>query len=85
MNTEGRLRKAVREVLAMEPGYGFTDAALVAAVNDLLPGRYIQENPILTAAEWNLGKEYVSAATNEDTDEREWKITEHGLAKESVK
>ncbi|WP_193214946.1 hypothetical protein [Luteolibacter marinus] len=82
---DGTLRALVREVLAMAPGYGLTDEMLCRAVRELLPVNSADDSAILTAAEWNLGKDFVSTAENEDTDEREWRITHHGLAKQSLK
>jgi hypothetical protein len=83
--TPAQLRKLVREVLAMAPGYGFSDDLLCRGVRELLPLNAATDGQILEEAVWNLGKDYVSDAKNEDTEEREWKITNHGLAKESIK
>lgn len=69
----------------MAPGYGFTDRTLADGVRRLLPINAASDMAILIEAEWNLGKEYVSACENEDTDEREWQITQHGLAKHNVR
>lgn len=83
--SDGMLRKLVREVLALAPGYNFTDAMLARSVGDLVPGNHVPENDLLLAAEWNLSKDYVTAEKNEDSDEREWRITKHGIAKENLK
>lgn len=69
----------------MAPGYGLHDDMLCRAVRELLPVNSAEDSAILTAAEWNLGKDFVSTSTNEDTDEREWRITNHGLAKQAIK
>ena len=82
---EGKLRALVREVLAMAPGYALEDEQLFAAVRELLPMHSAQDSDILRAAEWNLGKDYVTDAKNEDTDNREWRISKDGLAKQSIK
>lgn len=82
--SDATLRKLVREVLALAPGYGFTDAALTRSVCELLPANAAGETDVLRAAEWNFSRDYVSHRTNEDTDEREWLITQHGIAKQSV-
>lgn len=81
---DGKLRALVREVLAMAPGYALEDAQLYAAVTELLPMHSAQESDILRAAEWNLARDYVTAGTNDDTDNREWRITKDGLAKQSL-
>lgn len=78
----GQLRKAVREVLAMSPGYRVNDKGLARLVDEVLPLNAVSEMDALQAAEWNLSKNYVESYENEDSDEREWFITSHGLAKE---
>lgn len=82
---DGKLRALVREVLCMAPGYALEDAQLYDAVMELLPMHSAAESDILRAAEWNLSHDYVAAANNEDTDNREWRITKDGIAKQSVK
>lgn len=78
-----KLRKLVREALNLSPGYWYNDTMLCRAVNNMLP-KEAQEIDVLHAAEWNLGNGYISTRSNEDTDEREWKITKAGIAKESI-
>lgn len=79
------LRKLVREVLALAPGYNFTDAMLARGVGELVPGNHIVESDLLAAAEWNLAKDYISVtAEGEDSGEREWRITSHGIAKQNL-
>jgi hypothetical protein len=79
------LRQLVRQVLALAPGYGFTDEHLCRAVRDLLPVNAATDGEIEEAAVWNLEKDYVRNRVNEDTEEREWLITQHGIAKEETK
>ena len=83
--TPAHLRKLVREVLVLAPGYGLSDDMLCRFVRDLLPLNAATDGEILEAAVWNLGKDYVADAKNEDSEEREWRITNHGIAKESIK
>ena len=68
----------------MAPGYALEDAQLHSSVLELLPMHSAQESDVLRAAEWNLIKDYVSESTNEDTDNREWRITKDGLAKQAL-
>jgi hypothetical protein len=82
---DGKLRALVREVLSLAPGYALEDAQLYAAVQELLPMHSATESDVLRAAEWNLSKDYVVAAKNEDTDNREWRITKDGRAKQNLK
>jgi len=81
----GKLRALVRDVLSLAPGYALADDALCNAVRELLPMHSAEDSEILTAAEWNLAKGYATAATNEDTDKREWRITKDGIAKQNLK
>lgn len=78
-----KLRELVRSALNLAPGYWYNDVMLCRSVNNMLP-RDAKESEILESAEWNLGKDYIETRTNEDTDEREWKITKAGVAKESL-
>ena len=83
--TNGKLRSLVREVLSIAPGYALEDTQLCGAVREVLPLNDADDSEILTAAEWNLGKGYLQAANNDDTDNREWRITKGGIAKQSIK
>lgn len=78
-----KLRELVRSALNLAPGYWYNDKMLCRSVNNMLP-KEEKESAVLEAAEWNLGKDYIDTRTNEDTDEREWKITKAGIAKESI-
>jgi hypothetical protein len=83
MDDAVKLRELVRAALNLAQGYWFNDAMLVRAVNNMLP-KEAKESEVLQAAEWNLGKEYIDTRKNDDTDQREWKITKAGIAKESI-
>lgn len=80
---KARLRKYVRETLAMTPGYGHTEKMIVDAVNERLP---VDANltAIRDAIEWNHGKAYLRQEENEDTEQIEYSITKKGLAKEAI-
>ena len=82
---DGKLRALVRDVLCLAPGTGVEDEDLCATVREMMPLHTAADSAILGAAEWNLGKGYVSAEDNEDTDNREWRITKDGLAKQAIK
>lgn len=83
--TNGTLRRLVREVLAMAPGYKFPEPALMGSVRELLPVNAAADSDILAAAEWNLGHGYIENSMNDETDTREWQITHHGLAQQNLK
>ena len=75
------LRRKIREVLAMAPGYGKTHAMLLDCVNELTGGGVGAEQ-LDEEIEWNHFNDFIRAETNEDTDELEWFITPHGQAKQ---
>lgn len=77
------VREKVREVCNIAPGYGKTEAQILERVNRLVGGGATALQ-VLTALEWNMSKDYVRREENEDTDEMEWFITEHGIAKERI-
>jgi hypothetical protein len=81
--TPGILRRKIREVLNMAPGYGKTEAMLLEFVNELTGGG-VTADLLKQGLEWNLSNEYVRSAVNADTDELEWKITKHGIAHEEI-
>lgn len=74
-------REYIREVIALAAPYAVTDKALEDGVNSLVPGP-IDLSLFRDAMEWNLSKDYIRAKTNEDTDQREWRLTELGKAKQ---
>jgi len=80
----GRGRKAVREVCNLAPGYGKTEAVLMDCVNELT-GADVPVEQLREWIEWNLSEDYIRSKENKDTDEVEWVITDHGIAKESIK
>ena len=79
--TAPQYREYIRDVLALAAPFGVTDQALQDGVDALVPGP-INFSLYYDALEWNLSKDYVRARTNEDTDQREWRLTELGKAKQ---
>jgi|GEM_PF-2216725 len=74
-------RRYIREVLALAAPYAATDQQLEASVDALVSGP-INLSLYRAALEWNLSQDYVRAKTNEDTDLREWRLTDLGKAKQ---
>ena len=79
----GRLRKSVREVLALSAGYYLTVEAITRFVNELLEPD-ADPADILLALEWNYAEDYVANQHNEETEETEWCITKSGIAHNNV-
>ena len=82
--SEAAGRRAVREVLAMAPGYWKSLPVIVRGVGELTQTPAGNEE-VRGWIEWNIARDYVAHRINEDSDEHEWNITAHGLAKEAVK
>lgn len=68
----------------MAPGYKFPESALFRSVRELLPVNAASDSDILAAAEWNLAHDYVANSMNEETESREWQITQHGIAQQNL-
>ena len=78
------LRRKVREVLAIQPGYGKTEKFLVEAVNDLCGGGQTLQD-IRDAMEWNHGEEFIRSAKDDEADEILWFITAAGQAQQNIR
>lgn len=74
-------RQYIREVIAMSAPYGVTEKALQDGVDALVPGP-IDLSIFRDAIEWNLKRDYIRSKLNEDTDRKEWRLTELGRAKQ---
>lgn len=79
--TPALYRRYIREVLSMTK-FGVTDKNLQDAVDDLVSGP-IDLSLYRDAIEWNLSKDYIRSGKNEDTEEREWRLTPLGKAKQA--
>ena len=79
----GILRRKVREVLNMQPGFGKSEAMLMEYLPQLAGGPVsLQEQR--DAREWNHEQGYIRSDDDEDTDEVLWYITESGIAKQRI-
>jgi hypothetical protein len=74
-------RQYIRDVLALAAPYAVADKALQDGVDSLIPGP-IDLSAYREALEWNLSKDYIRSRVNADTDQREWRLTELGTAKQ---
>lgn len=82
--TTGEARKAVREVLAIAPGWWKPLRLLGRGVREVT-GAEIADDDLRAAVEWNLAEGYVRHRVNAETEEHEWNITEAGIAKEEIR
>lgn len=77
------LRRKVREVLAMQPGYGKNEKFLLQAVNDLCGGGVALQD-LRDATEWNHAEKLIRSSREEEAEETLWYITAAGLAKQQL-
>lgn len=77
------LRRKVREVLAMQPGYGKTREFLLQAVNDLCGGGVTRQD-LMDAMDWNHSEDLIRSKKDDEAEETLWFITEAGLAKQNI-
>lgn len=80
--TPALYRKYIREVLHGAAPFGLPEEALADAVKEMIGGPF-DLSPFRDAMEWNLKEDLIRSAQNTDTDQKEWKLTPKGIAKES--
>lgn len=77
------IRRKVRQVLAIQPGYGKTESLIVEAVNDLCGGG-VGLQAVRDAMEWNLSERLIRSKEDKEAEVTLWFITEAGLAKQAI-
>lgn len=82
--SDARGRAAVREVLDLAAGYGYSEDTLLANVNELTAPQTVNRSELRRFVEWNHSKGYLRKQLNEDTDEVEIYITKAGIAKQQI-
>lgn len=75
------LRRKVREVLNMAPGYGKTEAQLHEYVNELLNGG-VSLQELRDARDWNHAECYIRSEDDHESETVLWFITPAGTAKQ---
>ena len=75
------IRRRVREVLAMAPGYGKTETQLLEFVNELNGGG-VSLQELRDAREWNHEEGFVRSEPDEESEQILWFITSAGTAKQ---
>jgi hypothetical protein len=78
------LRQKVREVLALQAGYGKTEEFVYQAVNNLCGGGQSLQD-IRNAVEWNHAEALIRSAKDDEAEETLWFITPAGLAKQAIR
>lgn len=75
------VRRKVREVLAMQPGYGKSEEMLAEYVPNLAGGP-VPLQALRDAMEWNHEQGYIRSEDDDEADEILWYITPAGTAKQ---
>jgi hypothetical protein len=81
MHPKSMIRRKLREVLAIAPGYGKTEKQLLEYVNELLNGG-VSLQELRDAREWNHEQGYVRSEEEEESEVILWFITRDGIAKQ---
>jgi DNA-binding transcriptional regulator YdaS (Cro superfamily) len=77
------IRRKIREVLNMRPGFGKTEAFLLEAVNELTGGG-VSLQELRDHLEWNHGQRYVRSEYQDEAEETLWFITTDGIAQQKI-
>ena len=75
------IRRRVREVLALAPGYGKTEALLLDYANEINCGG-ISLQELRDARDWNHAEGYVRSEDDEESGQTLWYISKAGIAKQ---
>lgn len=78
------VRRKVREVLAIRPGYGKTESQLLEMVNDMVGGG-VSLQELRDATDWNNSQNLIRFSDDAESETTLWFITEAGLAKQNIK
>jgi len=77
------IRRKVREVLNMAPGFGQTEAQLHEYVGDLC-GFPVSLQELRDAREWNHEHGFIRSEDDDATDSILWYITKSGQAQQKI-
>lgn len=83
IHSKAMVRRKVREVLHLAPGYGKTERVLLECVNDLTNGG-VSLQELRDAREWNHEHGYIRSRIDEESEEILWYITKDGIAVQNV-
>jgi len=75
------IRRKLREVLAMAPGYGKTEKQLLEYVNELLNGG-VSLQELRDAMEWNHAQSFIRSEDDAESEQILWFISRAGIAKQ---
>ena len=77
------IRRKVREVLNMQPGFGKTEALLAEYVPTLVGGP-VSLQEVRDAMEWNHLQGYIRSQDDAESETTLWYITQSGQAQQRI-
>jgi len=80
----GEVRKAVRDVLALQEGEPLAEAPMLVKVNRLVGGG-VDLTALRDALEWNHGEAFIRSEFVEEADLDGWVITKEGINHDRIK
>lgn len=83
IHSKSMVRRKIREVLAMAPGYGKTEPMLLECVNELTNGG-VSLQELRDAREWNHEQGFVRSQENMESEQTLWYITKAGIAQQNI-
>ena len=78
------IRRDVRTVLNMRPGFGKSEAQLLDYVNELIGGG-VSLQELRDALEWNLSERYIRSSYDAESETTIWFITQAGIAQQNIR
>ena len=80
----GMIRRKIRAVLNIRPGFGKTERVLLEGVNELVGGG-VSLQELRDGIEWNHAEGLIRSKEDKEAEVILWFITEQGIAKENIK
>jgi len=81
--SKAMIRRKIREVLNIRPGFGKTEKFLLEAVNELTGGG-VSLQELRDGLEWNHSETYIRSKFEDEAEETLWFITPEGIAQQSI-
>ncbi len=77
------IRRKIREVLAIRPGFGKTEKFMLECVNELTGGG-VSLQELRDGIEWNHAETYIRSKYENEAEETLWFITAEGIAQQNI-
>lgn len=83
IHSKAMVRRKIREVLHMAPGYGKSESMLLECVNELTNGG-VSLQELRDAREWNHEQGYIRSQDDVQSEQTLWYITKPGIAQQNI-